>query len=80
MEEAGKPPGKNHDDVVEAAGNYGSVDFEGRQRCVVSFSDQSGMFEVPSARIDLDMGDEFLVLFGYFRGGESIEMGRQHPF
>ena len=33
-----------------------------------------------SARLDLDLGDEYVVLLGYFRGGEFIEEGRERPF
>jgi hypothetical protein len=39
------------------------------------------MFEAPSARLTLDLGDEYLVLLGYLdRGSEFIEEGREHRF
>ena len=41
---------------------------------VVSLEPKSEMLEVPSVRLTLDLGDEYLVLRGYFsRGDEFIE-------
>jgi hypothetical protein len=48
---------------------------------VVSISDKTGMHTPYSARLDLDLGDEYLTLIGYFsRSGEFIEEGRERPF
>ena len=66
---------------MHAGKHGGDVDFEGRQVRAVSFEPKSGLFEAPSARLTLDLGDEYLVLLGYFsRSGEFIEKGREHPF
>jgi hypothetical protein len=81
MAEEEKPTGIRYEDAAAAARHGGSVDFEGRRVRVVSFEPRSGMFEAPSARLTLDLGDEYLVLLGYFsRSGEFIEAGREHPF
>ena len=56
-------------------------DFEGRKVRVVSISGRTGRHTPYSARLDLDLGDEYVVLLGYFsRSGEFIEKGREHPF
>jgi len=47
---------------------------------VVSISGRTGMDTPYSARLDLDLGDEYVELLGYFRGGEFIEEGRERPF
>jgi hypothetical protein len=48
---------------------------------VVQLSDSSGIDEAPSARLELDLGQEYLMLHGYFdRGGEFVETGRERPF
>jgi hypothetical protein len=81
MREEGRPTGIRYEDAMHAAKHGGDIDFEGRQVRAVSFEPKSGMFEAPSARLTLDLGDEYLVLLGYFsRGGEFIEEGREHPF
>jgi hypothetical protein len=81
MTEEGRPTGIRYEDAMHAAKHGGDLDFEGRQVRVVSFEPKSGMFEAPSARLTLDLGDEYLVLLGYFsRSGEYIEKGREHPF
>ena len=38
------------------------------------------MGELHSARLELDLGDEYLVLFGHFSGSEFMETGRERPF
>ena len=38
------------------------------------------MDELHSARLELDLGDEYLVLFGHFSGSEFMETGRERPF
>jgi hypothetical protein len=81
MTEEGRPTGITHEDVIEAAQHGGNVDFEGRKVRVVSISDKTGMYTPYSARLDLDLGDEYLTLIGYFsRSGEFIEEGRERPF
>jgi hypothetical protein len=32
-----------------------------------------------TALLDLDLGEEHLVLFGYFSGDEFMEVGRKRP-
>ena len=81
MTEEGRPTGIRYEDAKDAAMHGGNVDFEGRMARVVSFEPKSGMFEAPSAHLTLDLGDEHLVLLGYFsRGGEFIEEGRERPY
>jgi hypothetical protein len=78
MAEEVKPTGIRYEDAAAAARHGGRVAFEGRRVRVVSFEPK---FEPPSARLTLDLGDEHLVLLGYFsRSGEFIEAGREHPF
>ena len=45
-------------------------------------SSRTGMETPYSARLDLDLGDEYVVLLGYFTdlSGEFIEEGRERPF
>jgi len=74
-----RPTGITYVDVIEAAQHSGNVDFEGRKVRVVSISGRTGMDTPYSARLDLDLGDEYVVLLGYFRGGEFIEEGRERP-
>jgi hypothetical protein len=67
MAEEERPTRIRYEDAMHAAKHGGGVDFEGH--------------EAPSARLTLDLGDEYLVLLGYFsRSGEFIEKGREHPF
>ena len=80
MTQEGRPTGIQYEDAVEAAKHGGNVDFEGRKVRVVSTSGRTGMDKPNSARLDLDLGDEYVVLLGYFRGGEFIEEGRERPF
>jgi hypothetical protein len=82
MIEDEKPTGITYEDAIEAAATEGNVDFEGREVRVVSLEpNKSEMLEVPSVRLTLDLGNEYLVLRGYFnRGGEFIEKSREHPF
>jgi hypothetical protein len=75
-----RPTGITYEELIEAAKHCGNVDFEGRKVRVVSISDRTGMKTPYSARLDLDLGDEYLVLLGYFRGEEFIEEGRERPF
>ena len=50
----------------------GSVDFEDHKARVGQLSDQSGIDEAPSARLELDLGDEYLTLHGYFDHGDEF--------
>jgi len=81
MTEEGRPTGITHEAVIEAAQHGGNVEFEGRKVRVVSISDKTGMYTPYSARLDLDLGDEYLTLIGYFsRSGAFIEESRERPF
>ena len=80
MTEEERPTGIRYEDAAAAARHGGSVDFEGRKVRVVSISARTGMQTPYSARLDLDLGDEYVVLLGYFRGEEFIEEGRELPF
>jgi hypothetical protein len=82
MTEEGRPTGIHYEDAIEAAKHSGNVDFEGRKVRVVSISGRTGRDTPYSARLDLDLGDEYVVLLGYFTdfGGEFIEEGRDRPF
>ena len=80
MAERGTPTGITHVDVVRAVQQGGSVSFEGRQARVAGLSDHQRIGEQNVARLELDLGNEYLVLFGFFRGGEFMETGRESPF
>jgi len=80
MTQQGRPTGITHEDVIEAAQHGGNVEFEGRKVRVVSISPRPAMQTPYSARLDLDLGDEYVVLLGHFRGDEFIEEGRERPF
>jgi hypothetical protein len=80
MAEEGRPTGITYEAAIEAAKHGGSVDFEGRKVRGASISARTGMDRPYSARLDLDLGDEYVVLLGYFRGGEFMEEGRERPF
>ena len=80
MVEEGRPTGIKYEDAIEAAQRGENADFEGRKVRVVSISGRTGMHVPYSARLDLDLRDEYVVLLGYFRGDEFIEEGRERPF
>ena len=80
MTEEGIPTGILYEDALQAAKLGGNVDFEGRKVRVVSISARTGRHTPYSARLDLDLGDEYVVLLGYFRGNQFIEEGRERPF
>ena len=80
MAEQGTPTGINQVDVVRAVQQGGSVSFEGHQARIVGLSDHQRIGEQNVARLELDLGNEYLVLFGFFRGGEFMETGRESPF
>jgi hypothetical protein len=69
-----------YEDAKDAAQRGGNVDFEGRKARVVSLHGMDEMGELYSARLKLDLGDEYLVLFGHFSGSEFMETGRERPF
>jgi hypothetical protein len=75
-----RPIGITYEDAIEAAKHGGNVDYAGRKVRVVSISGRTGRETPYSARLDLDLGDEYVVLLGYFRGDEFIEEGREYPF
>jgi hypothetical protein len=56
------------------------MDFEGRKTRVVHLSQRSGRDTPHSARIELDLGDGYLALLGFFRGEEFMEEARERPF
>ena len=80
MAEEGGPTGIKYEVATEAAQRGENTDFEGRKVRVVSISGRTGMDVPYSARLDLDLGDEYVVLLGYFRCDEFIEEGRERPF
>jgi hypothetical protein len=81
MTEEGRPTGIQYGDAIEAAKHGGNVDYEGRKVRVVGISGRTGRDTPYSARLDLDLGDEYVVLLGYFsRDDEFIEEGRERPF
>ena len=80
MTEEDRPTGITYEDVIEAAEaipDGGSVSFEGRYLQLVDFNTKSSIDARNSARLTLDLGDEYLVLVGYFWGGEFMEEGRE---
>jgi hypothetical protein len=81
MTEEGRPTGLHYEDVVKAATSSGTVEFEGRQVRVVALQERSGLFELPSQRITLDLGEEYLALICYLNDDdEFMETSRDHPF
>src|SRR5215211_7270396 len=77
MTEEGRPTGIRYEDAVDAARRGGNVDFEGRKVRLVSINTKSEIHAPHPARLLLDLGDEYLVIDGYFSGDEFIEEGRQ---
>ena len=73
--------GITYEDAIEAARRGGSIDFEGSKARVVHLSQKSGRETPHSARIELDLGDGYLALLGYFSGeDEFMEEARERPF
>ena len=66
MREEIKPTGITYEDAMDAAQRGGSIDFEGRKARIVHLSQKSGRDTPHTARIELDLGDRYLALFGYF--------------
>jgi hypothetical protein len=79
MTEQGRPTGIQYEDAADAAMHGGSVDFEGRKVRVLSLNSKTGTDEAPSAQLDLDLGEEYLVLIGYFWDGKFMETSRERP-
>ena len=81
MGEQIRPTGITCEDAMGAAQRGGSIDFEGRKARVVHLSQKSGRDTPHSARIELDLGDGYLALLGYFSGkDEFMEEARERPF
>jgi hypothetical protein len=74
--------GITYGDAMGAARCAGSIDFEGRKARVVHLSQKSGRDTPHSARIELDLGEEYLTLLGYFSdfSGKFMEEARERPF
>jgi hypothetical protein len=72
--------GITYEAAMGAARRGGSIDFEGRKARVVHLSQRSGRNTPHSARIELDLGDGYLALLGFFRDGEFMEEVRERPF
>ena len=75
-----RPTGITYEVAMGAARRGGSIDFEGRKARVVHLSQRAGRDTPHSARIELDVGDGYLALLGFFRGEEFMEEARERPF
>jgi hypothetical protein len=82
MGEQIRPTGITYEDAMHAAQRGGSIDFEGRKARVVPLSQKSGIDTPHSVRIELDLGDGYLALLGYFSdfSGKFMEEARERPF
>jgi hypothetical protein len=81
MGEAIRRTGITYEDAMHAAQGGGGIDFEGHKARVVHLSQKSGRDTPHSARIELDLGDGYLALIGYFSGeDEFMEEARERPF
>jgi hypothetical protein len=82
MEEEIRRTGITYDDLMDAAQRGGSIDFEGRKARIVHRSQKSGRDTPHSARIELDLGEEYLTLVVYF--SDRLDGGyadiREYPF
>jgi hypothetical protein len=72
--------GISYEAAIVAARRGGCIDFEGRKARVVHLSQRSGRDTPHSARVELDLGDGYLTLLGFFRGEEFMEEARERPF
>ena len=79
MTQEGRPTGIKYEVADDAARRGGTVEFEGRQAEVVRLNVESSMGTQHTALLDVDLGEEHLVLFGYFSGDEFMEVGRKRP-
>jgi hypothetical protein len=76
-----RPTGITYEAAMHAAQSGGGIDFEGRKTRIVHLSQKSGRDTPHTARIELDLGDEYLALLGYFsRDDEFMEEARERPF
>jgi hypothetical protein len=81
MTQEGRPTGIKYEDADDAARRGGTVDFEGRRAEVVRLNVESSVGTQHTARIELDLGDGYLALLGYFSSDdEFMEEAREHPF
>ena len=81
MTEEGRPTGIRYEDALKAAASGGTVEFEGRQVRVVGLQERSGLFELPSQRLTLDLGEEYLALICYLSDDdEFMETSRERLF
>ena len=80
MSEEIRRTGISYEAAIGAARRGGSIDFEGRKARVVHLSQRSGRDTPHSARVELDLGDSYLTLLGFFRGEEFMEEARERPF
>ena len=80
MSEEIRRTGITYEAAIGAARRGGSIDFEGRKARVVHLSQRSGRDTPHSARVELDLGDGYLALLGFFIGEEFMEEAREHPF
>ena len=80
MSEEIRRTGITYEAAIGAARSGGSIDFEGRKARVVHLSQRSGRNTPHSARIELDLGEGYLALVGFFIGEEFMEEAREHPF
>jgi hypothetical protein len=72
--------GITYEDAIGAARHGGRIDFEGRKARVVHLSQRSGKYTPHSARVELDLGNRYLTLLGFFRDDEFMEEARELPF
>jgi hypothetical protein len=79
MEEEIRRTGITYEDLMDAAQRGGSIDFEERKARIVHLSQKSGRDTPHSARIELDLGEEYLTLLGYF-SSKFMEEARERPF
>jgi len=76
-----RPTGITYEAAMHAAQSGGGIDFEGRKARIVHLSQKSGTDTPHTARIELDLGEEYLALLGYFsRDDEFMEEARERPF
>ena len=80
MSEQIRRTGISYEAAIGAARRGGSIDFEGRKARVVHLSQRSGRDAPHSARVELDLGDGYLTLLGFFRGEEFMQEARERPF
>ena len=80
MSEEIRRTGISYEAAIGAARRGGSIDFEGRKARVVHLSQRLGRDTPHSARVELDLGDGYLTLLGFFRGEEFMEEARERPF